>query len=53
MQINLVVVRPFGRYKRGDVVNIESEITSILSGEYAPNVVRVSQMQVPELAKGV
>ncbi len=41
MNIKLVVVRPFGSYRRGDEVTDTGEIARIQTGEAAGNVVRV------------
>ena len=53
MQINLVVVRPFGNFKRGDVIAQEAEVTSVLGGEHAFNVVRIPAVATTASAKGV
>lgn len=42
MNIQLVVVRPFGNYARGDVVTDPVRIAQILNSDYAHAVVRVS-----------
>ena len=44
MTIQLVVVRPFGTYAKGDVIGDAASITTILASEQATCVVRV---QVP------
>ena len=38
----LVVVRPFGPYRIGDVVTDEQSIERILSSEHSEHVVRIS-----------
>jgi hypothetical protein len=53
MQFNLVVVRPFANYRRGDVVKLESEIATILSGEHALSVVRIPATETANTTKGV
>ncbi len=37
----LVVVRPFGSHRVGDVITDESSIKSILASEHAEHVVRI------------
>ena len=39
--IYLVVVRPFGLYRVGDVVRDEAEIERVLGSEHATHVVRL------------
>jgi hypothetical protein len=41
MTINLVVVRPFGGFARGDAITDAIRIAAILKSEHATNVVRV------------
>jgi hypothetical protein len=43
----LVVVRPFGQYKRGDVIDNPTRVTAVLGGEHAYHVVRVAAAQQP------
>ena len=38
--IHLIVVRPFGPYRVGDVVRDGEEIVRVLAGEHAGHVVR-------------
>lgn len=40
--MHLVVVRPFGRYARGDVISDSAQIATVLAGEHARYVVRVA-----------
>ena len=42
MQVNLVVVKPFGKLARGDIVTDSAHVTEILKSEHAHSVVRVS-----------
>jgi hypothetical protein len=42
VQYILVVTRPFGPFRRGDVINDAVLITQIMAGENAASVVRVS-----------
>ena len=42
MKIQLVVVRPFDGLAKGDVVTDEQRIATILRGEHASDVVRVT-----------
>jgi len=41
MDVQLVVVKPFGNLARGDIVTDTVRITQILNGEHARSVVRV------------
>lgn len=41
----LVVVRPFGSYRIGDVVTDEETIERIMASEHADHVVRVSPLK--------
>ena len=43
MTIQLVVVRPFGTYVKGDVIGDAASIAAVLASEQAANVVRVQQ----------
>jgi hypothetical protein len=43
MTIQLVVVRPFRAYTKGDVISEPSLIAEILASEQATNVVRVQR----------
>lgn len=40
--IHLIVVRPFGPYRVGDVVRDADEIAGVLAGEHAGHVVRIN-----------
>lgn len=42
MNFHLVVVQPFGKYAKGDVITDSATITEILAGENALSVVRVA-----------
>jgi hypothetical protein len=42
MGFALVVIHPFGPYKRGDQITDPETIQKILNSESAPNVVRVA-----------
>jgi hypothetical protein len=42
MNVNLVVVRPFGNYAKGDTIADAATIAQILAGEHAHDVVRVA-----------
>lgn len=42
MEYILVVTRPFGGYRRGDVIENTTIVEDILAGEYASSVVRVA-----------
>jgi hypothetical protein len=42
MTVQLVVVRAFGPYARGDVIADKEAIAAVLAGEHAHDVVRVS-----------
>ena len=42
MQVNLVVVKPFGKLARGDIVTDSVRIAQILNSEHAHSVVRVA-----------
>ena len=41
MQFNLVVVRAFSTYAKGDLITDQEAIAAVLSGENADNVVRI------------
>jgi hypothetical protein len=47
MNINLVVVRPFGPHARGAVITDAATIASILASEHATYIVRV-KAETPE-----
>ena len=51
--IYLVVVRPFGPYRVGDVVRDEAEIEGVLGSEHAGHVVRMQPVgnAAPQPAK--
>ena len=42
MNMHLVVVRPFGRFSRGQIILDQAQIASILANEHARFVVQVS-----------
>jgi hypothetical protein len=42
MTIQLVVVRPFGKYTKGETITDAATITQIVAGEYKHHVVRVA-----------
>ena len=42
---HLVVVRPFGPYRTGDVVSDQSSIEQILASEHSGHVVRITPMK--------
>ena len=42
MDIELVVIKPFGNLARGDIVTDRARISQILGCEHARNVVRVA-----------
>ncbi len=44
MDIQLVVVRPFGDLSRGDIVTDIARISEILTSEHACSVVRVASL---------
>ena len=46
MVFHLVVLKPFGGFKRGDVITDSAAITRIMSGPQAGFVVRVSGKEV-------
>ena len=48
MYIQLVVVRPFGGFARGDVIGDSVRVAQILACEHAHSVVRVSMLSVTE-----
>jgi hypothetical protein len=45
MQFELMVVRAFGAYAKGDVVSDAEAIAAILAGENAAHVVRIAVMR--------
>jgi hypothetical protein len=45
MQFELMVVRAFGAYAKGDVVSAAEAISAILAGENAAHVVRIAVMR--------
>lgn len=45
MTVKLVVLRPFGGFKRGDTITDAATITKIMSTEQAVSVVRVSEVE--------
>lgn len=47
MEFRLVTVRPFGAHRKGDVISDPSEVTKILAGEDAGNIVRVAAPSAP------
>lgn len=47
MDVRLVIVRPFGSYRKGDVVSDPTEIAKILASESTRNVVRIPPVVVP------
>lgn len=46
MKTNLVVVRPFGAYAKGDVISDAATIAELLAGENSHSVVRVVSQDV-------
>lgn len=52
MEFNLVVVRPFGLYRCGDVVR-EGDRDQVLAGEDASHVVRVAVLPLAAQSAGV
>lgn len=48
MNVQLVVVRPFGTYAKGDVITDAAQIASVLAGEHAQCVVRVAVSQTTQ-----
>lgn len=47
MDFNLVVIRPFGAYARGDAIVKPDDVARVLGSENAENVVRVIPPSVP------
>jgi len=45
MSVQLVVVRPFGTYGKGDVIADAATVAAVLATENARNVVRVAAPQ--------
>lgn len=41
MKVKLVVVKPFGGFKRGDMITDEAKISAVLASDQARSVVRV------------
>ena len=52
MTIQLVVVRPFGTYLKGNVIGDAASIAAISASEHASNVVRVQQHQPSPAVSG-
>jgi hypothetical protein len=42
MQVHLVVVRPFGTYRTGDVITDDTKVAAVQRSENAHDVVRVA-----------
>jgi hypothetical protein len=42
MSVQLVIVRPFGTYNKGDMITDTATIANVLAGESVANVVRVT-----------
>ncbi|HEX4261018.1 MAG TPA: hypothetical protein VHY76_07940 [Acetobacteraceae bacterium] len=45
MEFVLVVVRPFGSYRRGDLIADQADIERVLQGGHAHDVVRVTSKE--------
>jgi hypothetical protein len=45
MTVHLVVVRAFGPYARGDVISDAMQMATVLVGEHADSVVRVTVLE--------
>lgn len=52
MEVELVVVRAFGGYGRGDVIADGTTVMAILADERARNVVRISRAAAPLKKEG-
>lgn len=46
--MNLIVNSPFGKYKKGDVIDNSSEVERILKSENSTNVVKVAGADAPK-----
>jgi hypothetical protein len=42
MTVHLVVVRPFGKYTKGETITDAATVTQILAGEFKHHVVRIA-----------
>ena len=53
MDLQLVVVRPFGGFARGDAVTDPNRIAEILNGEHATHVVRACAPETTAIAEQI
>ena len=52
MSVQLIVVRPFGTYGKGQLITDTATIAKVLAGENVANVVRVTAPQQTSSQKG-